>query len=738
LASHNVSGNSEHTLFGEMSPSSREIVERHFTESTSEAGQREALAPGVWILAEGRGRSFTVDGIAMLDPGAILGAESLWSTTPTPLQIEAITACRWRRLSIASFRALSELDAGAALNLLVALLRSGAPTAAATASATAYQATLLAQPLSTQAHAGNVRRHPTRDSVVIALGGRELAVPAGTKFSDLLPERHEGFPVVAALVDNKTTSLNTHVTSSCRLEALTTRHWEGQRIYRHSLALLALEAGRNVAPELTVRMGPSIGFGRRILAGKLMNSELRDFAAKLEAEMQRLRSTPLEVSEERWTVDEARDYFSSQGWDHARQLLETWRDPMVPMVSYGNVYVLNTTPVVTRSSTLDGCFILCDENLILLVYGKRSPELPRPSRTLPQSVLNVVGDLEQPEPRSTHRLLLGQAHANRDVERDEQAWLQTLGVTSVGAFNRACVTASVPGLIRVAEGFQEKRLTVIADEIQRRGDEVDIVCIAGPSASGKTTFIRRLCVQLQVNGIQPVALGLDDYYVDRERTPLDDTGDYDFESLTALQLPLLEEHLSRLLAGELVKTARYDFSLGRSHTAGGPEIRLRPRDVLLLEGIHGLNPALLGSIPARRVFRIFVCPLMQLAFDQLSSIHASDVRLIRRIVRDRHARGYGAAETIARWPKVRMGERQHIYPFQANSDAVFDSALVYELSVLRVFAERYLLEVPDSHTSYATAFRLMHLLDRFVSIYPDHVPATSILREFVGGSGFDG
>ena len=184
-------------------------------------------------------------------------------------------------------------------------------------------------------------------------------------------------------------------------------------------------------------------------------------------------------------------------------------------------------------------------------------------------------------------------------------------------------------------------------------------------------------------------------------------------------------------------TARYDFAQGKSFPVGGPTITLGPRDVLLLEGIHGLNPALLGSIPARRVFRIFVCPLMQLSFDQLSSVHASDVRLIRRIVRDRHARGYGAAETIARWPKVRAGERQHIYPYQIHSDAVFDSSLIYELSVLRVYAERYLLEIPSAHPSHVTAFRLMHLLDRFVSIYPDHVPATSILREFVGGSGFE-
>lgn len=711
----------------------RQLVARYLVQASFEAGHRDALSPGVWILVHGTARVALGVSHDVLAPKSCVGTETLWGGAPLTHEIEATTACRWLYLSAASFRALTETDSKAALALLLALLKSSALTARRAD----FRAPASVEPELEPAPSSTAGLHPRATSVVIQLHDGERVVPSGTSCDALLPEQFEHLPVVAALIDNKASSLSTALTSSCRLRPLTTRHWEGQRIYRHSLALLALEAAKRIAPDLPVRMGPSVGFGRRILAGRLVNSELRDFANRLEAEMHRLRSSPLAVYEGHWTVAEARDYFASQGWEHAQQLLDTWRDATVPMVSYGNVYALNTSPLVTRASALDGCFILYDENLALLAYGKRSASTPRPSETIPPSALSAVGDLAQPAPRSTHRLLLGQARANHDVEHQEQAWLGALGVGSVGAFNRACVTGSVPGLIRVAEGFQEKRLSVIADEIQARADEIDIVCIAGPSASGKTTFIRRLSVQLQVNGIQPVALGLDDYYVDRHRTPRDETGDYDFESLAAIELGLLEEHLTRLIAGETVKTARFDFANGQSHPTGGSELRLRPRDVLLLEGIHGLNPALLGSIPARRVFRIFVCPLMQLAFDQLSSVHASDVRLIRRIVRDRHARGYNAAETIARWPKVRAGERQHIYPFQANSDAVFDSALVYELSVLRVYAERYLLEVPDSHASYATAFRLMHLCDRFVSIYPDHVPATSILREFVGGSGFE-
>jgi uridine kinase len=360
---------------------------------------------------------------------------------------------------------------------------------------------------------------------------------------------------------------------------------------------------------------------------------------------------------------------------------------------------------------------------------------------MPRRVLSEVGE---PRSLSDHAgtrefvaLARRASRQNGEATYEEENWLQALDVRSVGAFNRACVEGSVPDLIRVTEGFQEKRIGRIADAIQERIRDIDIVSIAGPSSSGKTTFIRRLNVQLQVNGITPVGLGLDDYYIDRDKTPRDATGDYDFEALEALDLNLLQDHLSRILLGEVVKTPLYDFGNGRSRPEAGPEVRLLSHQVLVIEGIHGLNPSLLGTISPDRVFRIFVCPLVQLPFDHLSRVHASDVRLIRRIVRDRHHRGYGAADTIARWPKVRAGERRHIFPYQQHADVVFDSSLIYELSVLRVYAERYLLEVPHRHPSYLTAFRLMHLLDRFVSIYPDHVPATSILREFVGGSGFE-
>ena len=314
------------------------------------------------------------------------------------------------------------------------------------------------------------------------------------------------------------------------------------------------------------------------------------------------------------------------------------------------------------------------------------------------------------------------------------SWLDAMHVTSVGRFNETCVDGRVDELVRVAEGFHEKNIGRAADAIADR--RLRVVAIAGPSSSGKTTFIRRLKVQLEVNGIVPVHLSLDDYYVDREKTPRDEAGELDFERVDALDLALLRSNIERLVAGQRVRLARYDFPTGKSLPEGGEEVGLAPENVLLVEGLHALNPAVAGSLPPDTAYRVFVHPATALPLDRLSVVLPDDIRLLRRIVRDRHGRGNTAGQTIARWPSVRRGEERHVFPFAATADFVFDTSLVYEIAVLRVFAERYLLEVSNDDPAFVTAHRLRQLIDRFVPIYPDHVPRTSILREFIGG-GFD-
>lgn len=659
--------------------------------------------------------------LAALGPGDHFGVEALLGGRAHPASVRTRGVCSLFMLGASRFEALGTEHPEVAQGLLRGLL-----------------GLTLAQARAARPAAGLPPQRAPADSVEIRVGGDLRQVPVGTTYGEVLP-RHDGQRrVVAALVDEKATSLRARVSSGVSVRPLTLAHWEGQRIYRRSLALLALEAARSLEPRLSIKAGPSIGFGQRLLVPELSGLALARFAERLESEMLEISRSGATLREELWTVSEACQYFESQGFRDAAQLLATWQEHAVPLVTYGHVYALDTLPLLPDLQDLRPFHLMADEDILLLVYGSHAEAPAHPTRSLPVRALTDLGEAPPPRLRaSVIAELRSVARFSQDVSIEEQAWLETLGVRSVGAFNQVCVRGSVPQLIRVAEGFQEKRISLIADEVQRELHRVQVICIAGPSSSGKSTFIRRLSVQLQVNGINPVGLGLDDYYMDRELTPKDESGDYDFEALEAIDLKLLSDHLARILAGESVKTARYHFAAGRSEAAGGPQIQLRPRDVLVLEGIHGLNPRLLGDVAAERVFRIFICPLAQLAFDHLSRVHASDARLVRRIVRDRHSRGFSAAETILRWPKVRAGERKHIFPHQTNADAVFDTSLIYELSVLRVYAERYLLEVPRDSPAFATAFRLLHELSRFVSIYPDHVPPTSILREFIGGSGFE-
>ncbi len=640
--------------------------------------------------------------------GGHFGELALVANRPRAATVKAVTELSVAMLSPERYRDLAREDPALALRLVEALFGD---VAERLVKMTDSVGALLKE-----------RSLPRRAGVSVTVMGQRREVHTGATLEGILPRSVNGSLVVAALVDRKAVSLTTPVASDCVVEPLTLEHWEGQSVFRRSQGLVLLEAGRRVGVQIA--LSHSVGFGQRVTVLETGGAALPDLVRELQRAMRALVLENRVLLEEWWTVDEARAHFAQAGWNDLSELLDTWREPAVPLVSYGAVYALRLGPMLARTSWLGPeQHLLADRDGMLMLYS---------------GDLTVHGEdeeLRSTPPRVAHVQVEGAQRASeqtRAVTYDQELWLRTLGITSVGTFNRASIRGDVSQLIAVSEGFQEKRLSRIADEVLTRGKDARVICIAGPSSSGKTTFIERLKVQLQVNGIAPIGLSLDDYYVDRSLTPRDESGDFDYETLDALRIDLLQDHISALLAEQRVVTARYDFQSGLSFPDGGSEKYLASDSVLLLEGIHGLNPDLMAKVPSTHVFRIFVCPLAQLPFDRLSRVHVSDVRLLRRIVRDRHGRGATAAMNIARWSKVRAGERKYIFPHQHRADAVFDSSLIYEPSVLKVFAERYLLEVPHSDPAYATAFRLLGLLDRFVTIYPDHVPPTSILREFIG------
>ncbi len=666
------------------------------------------VAPGTTVVREGElGRDlyFVLTGEARLrrnhvplrslGPGGHFGALSLLTGQPRTVTVTAGTAVTLAHLDAARWSELTEHHPKLALALLAAF--------------TFHLREDLVEMTDSVGLLLQGRSLPRAREVTVRLAGEELRVPTGTPLRHVLPGRSGDELVVAGLLDQKPVSLNTPLFADAEVAPLTLDEPEGRQVWARSLGLVLLEAGRQAAPDVRLRIGSSRGVVQLVEAPGV--ADLALLAARLTRAMQRIVDADAPIRQESWTVEEAQAYFQERGWANAARLLATSRGATAPLVTCGDLYAVAMGTFLPSAGALRGWSLRPHGRGLLLDFGYGGSG-------------NGSGKLLV-EPRG-------------DMANAHRAWLEGMGVVSVGAFNDLCISGGVAQLIRVAEGFHEKRIGAIADDIATRRDAVRIIAIAGPSSSGKTTLIKRLTTQLHIDGLRPVGLSLDDYYVDRERTVRDEKGEYDFEALEALDLATLQDDVSRILRGEAVATARFDFVTGRRHPVPGPVIQLGQGDVLMLEGIHALNPRLLGDAPkAGELYRVFIQPSTTLPFDRLSRTSSTDLRLLRRIVRDRHHRGSRADQNILRWPSVQRGERNNIFPFMGEADAVFDSSLVYEPSVMKVYAERYLLEVPRSSPAYGTAWRLRLLVDRFVSIYPDHVPPTSLLREFIGGSGFE-
>ena len=321
-----------------------------------------------------------------------------------------------------------------------------------------------------------------------------------------------------------------------------------------------------------------------------------------------------------------------------------------------------------------------------------------------------------------------------DIFKEHHRWQDILGIRTVGDFNQAIDAGHATDIINISEALQEKKIAKIAEDIANR-QGVKLVLLAGPSSSGKTTSCKRLSIQLAVNGLKPLQISLDDYFVDRDKTPKDDNGEYDFESIYALDLDLLNEQFNALFRGEEVELPKYDFPSGKS-VKSGKKLKMEPNNVLVVEGIHALNPELTAHIPQEQIYRVYASALTTILLDNHNYIPTTDNRLLRRIIRDYKYRGVSAQETIHRWPSVRAGENKWIFPYQENADAMFNTAMLYELSVLKMQAEPLLQQVPENCEEHAEAYRLLKFLKYFKGIPYNNLPPTSLLREFLGGSSF--
>lgn len=514
--------------------------------------------------------------------------------------------------------------------------------------------------------------------------------------------------IVAALINGKLRELSQPLKVDADVVPITTADSDGTRIYRRSLTFLMVAAAAEVFPGKTITVHHSMPFGGYYCERDDEKQLSDENLALLGNRMRELVEANLPIYKVRVPLDEALHLFRAQGDLEKAELFAKRRK------DYLTLYELNGVRDYFHGHMVPSTGYL---QIFDLQHYKDGFILRFPRRHWP-------GELQpfEDEPRLAR------------VFREYQEWLDIMGVASLTSLNEAIVGGSSRDVILIAEALHSRQVSAIASEIARRPD-VRIVLISGPTSAGKTTFSKRLSIQLLANGVFPMTMAMDNYFVNREETPRDEKGDYDFEALEALDLTLFRNQLRKLLSGESIVRPIYNFHTGRREW--GDKLQIGKDHVIIIEGIHGLNPKLVEGIVPDALYRIFISALTQLNLDKHNRVPTTDTRLLRRIVRDAAHRGYTAADTIARWPSVRRGEKRYIFPHQNNANIFFNSALVYELSVLKKLAQPLLLQVEPGTPERIEANRLLAFLQWFEPVSPDDlaiIPGDSILREFVGGS----
>lgn len=531
----------------------------------------------------------------------------------------------------------------------------------------------------------------------------------GSTLSDVFREFNleMDYGPISVKVNNKVEGLNYRVYHNKDVEFLDITSASGSRAYTRTLFFVLCKAVHDIWPGagVIIDIPVSNGYYCNISIGRTLTE---DDACTVRSRMQQIIDAALPIRRHECTTDEAVSMFTEMGMCSKVKLLKSVGSLYTTYYEIDGYkdYYYGTLLTNTRQLYLFGLEKYYDGMLL------RIPLRDDPSR---------LGDLVRQDKMF-------------EIFKEHHRWQKILGMSTVGDFNEAVIKGHSTDLINVSEALQEKKISQIADMIAGRKG-VRVVLISGPSSSGKTTFCKRLSIQLLTCGIKPVQISLDDYFVDRELTPKDESGEYDYESLYALNIPLLNKQLKALFDGEEVELPHYNFQTGRSEKSGH-RLRLNPDNVLVVEGIHALNPELTARIPEEMKFRVYASALTTILLDTHNYIPTTDNRLLRRIIRDYKYRGVSAAETIRRWPSVRAGENKWIFPYQENADAMFNTALLFELAVIKSQAEPLLELVPENAEEHAEAYRLLKFLKYIAPIPYRQLPPTSLLREFLGGSSF--
>ena len=512
---------------------------------------------------------------------------------------------------------------------------------------------------------------------------------------------------VSARVNNKVEGMHYRVYNSKDVEFLDMTSSSGSRAYTRTLFFVLCKAVQDIYPatDVVIDIPVSNGFYVDIRLGRPVVDEDVNIIRR---RMQEIIDARMPIRRFTMPTEEAVALFQEKGDIEKVKLLKTSGSIYTTYYKIGDYvdYYYGTLLTNTSQLYLFGLEKYYDGMLL------RIPSLKNP---------DVLGEMTRQDKMF-------------EIFKEHHRWQSILGIRTVGDFNQAIDANHSTDIINISEALQEKKIAKIAEEIASRKG-VKLVLLAGPSSSGKTTSCKRLSIQLAVNGLKPLQISLDDYFVDREKTPKDASGEYDYESIYALDLDLINEQFNALFRGEEVELPKYDFQSGKSKKSGN-KLKMNDNNVLVVEGIHALNPELTAHIPQEQIFRVYASALTTILLDNHNYIPTTDNRLLRRIIRDNKYRGVSAQETIHRWPSVRAGENKWIFPFQENADAMLNTAMLYELAVIKMQAEPLLQQVPENCEEYAEAYRLLKFLKYFKGIPYNNLPPTSLLREFLGGSSF--